>query len=729
MGDDDQLQPLGDPRPGQPFLPGYGAVVNTDGVQFTLVSRHATSVSVLLFDKPRDDTPAREIVLDPAHYRIGDVWSVMVPGLRAGQLYLFRVDGPWDPANGHWFNKHRPVLDPWARATTGAYDWSAGRAHAYAGPQGRAGHMALATPATNNVLGGMPKCVVVDDHYDWRDDRPLNTPDEDTVIYEMHVGGFTKHASAGVEHPGSFRGVVEKIAHLQQLGITAVELMPVIQFDTQTAMRNPQTDQPLTNYWGYDPLTLIAPHAGYAAGSQPGAQVNEFRDMVRALHAAGIEVILDVVFNHTAEGNETGPQFCQRGIDNRLWYLLEPGDASRYTNYSGCGNTVNCNHPVVRQQLLHALHYFVLQLHVDGFRFDLASILGRGPDGELLDDPPLIHMIAEDPVLQDTKIIAEAWDAAGAYQVGGFPGRWGEWNGRFRDDIRRFWLEGTMSAGTLATRLAGSADLYHRGGRTPLESVNFVTCHDGFTLHDLVSYEQKHNLANGEQNRDGTNANHSGNHGVEGPTEDRGIRAARQKQMRNLMATLLLSQGIPMLLMGDECLRSQGGNNNAWCQDNDLTWLDWQLMEDNAAFVRFVRELISFRKTHPLFRRRGFFRGTDADGDKALDVDWFEADGTRHSWMADSRTLQMRMDGSKTETGATHDDRDALLLFNGSDVPVTFKLPPCPDKRDAWRVFLDTGKPGAHGINPAETGRIVLARETYSLTDSAMACLLSHDMR
>ena len=434
--------------------------------------------------------------------------------------------------------------------------------------------------------GAMPKCVFTDDHFDWHDDQPLRHPSSRIVIYEMHVRGFTIHPSSGVEHPGTYRGLVEKIPHLKELGITAVELMPVHEFnECQVAGINPQTGKPLRNYWGYDPVAFFAPKASYSSAGGLGQQTLEFKEMVLALHQAGIEVILDVVFNHTAEGSELGPTLCFRGIDNAIFYMLA-SDKRRYINCTGTGNTINANHPVVRDHVLAALRYWKIEMHVDGFRFDLASILGRDGDGKLLANAPLLERIAEDSILRDVKIIAEAWDAAGAYEVGSFSERrWASWNGRYRDDVRRFWRGDDGMLGSFASRICGSADIYANSGKGPECSINYVTCHDGFTLNDLVSYRDKHNEGNGQNNHDGTDANFSENNGAEGETTDAGIETLRKVQIKNLLLTLLISRGVPMLLGGDEFRRTQGGNNNAYCQDNETSWFDWRLPEQHGEFI------------------------------------------------------------------------------------------------------------------------------------------------
>ena len=529
----------------------YGAIVREDGVQFVVFSKSATAMRVLLYRRVSDRESTRLIEFNPATDRWGDVWSVFVPGLRAGQLYHLQADGPYDPASGHRFNLQARLIDPYAKALAGRFQ------------------------SSDDGVVRPPKCVVVEDAFDWKGDRHLRRPFSETIIYEMHVRGFTRSSTSGVQHPGTYLGVIEKIPYLKSLGVTAVELMPVHEFPMMESDGS-RSDRP--NYWGYDPIAFFAPHRGYMHGNKPGSQVYQFKEMVRALHAAGIEVILDVVFNHTAEGNDRGPTLSFKGLENSVYYMLN--DDGTYKNFSGCGNTVNGNHPTVREMIFHCLRHWVYNYHVDGFRFDLASILSRNRDGELVPNPPMVEIIAEDPMLADTKIIAEAWDAAGAFQVGCFAtSRWAEWNGLYRDDIRRYWRGDAEMTGKIATRLSGSSDLYQPSGRQPYHSINFVTSHDGYTLNDLVSYEQKHNQENGEENHDGDNNNYSSNYGVEGPTRRRSITKLRIRQAKNFAASLLLSQGVPMILSGDEVLRTQRGNNNAYCQDNATTWFDWRLLE------------------------------------------------------------------------------------------------------------------------------------------------------
>ena len=525
----------------------------------------------------------------------------------------------------------------------------------------------------------------------------------------MHVRGFTRSRSSGVDNPGTYLGVIEKIPYLQSLGVTAVELMPIHEFPTNGFWGERDGRQ---NYWGYDPLAFFSPHRGYAASDQRGGQVNEFKQMVRALHQAGIEVILDVVFNHTCEGNELGPTLSFKGLENQVYYMLDGGPF--YKNYSGCGNTINGNHPIVREMIFLCLRHWVHNYHVDGFRFDLASILSRDRRGELIPNPPVVEAIAEDPLLADSKIIAEAWDAAGAYQVGSFSQlRWAEWNGHYRDDVRRFWRGDKAITSKLATRLAGSSDLYQAGGRQPYHSINFITSHDGFTLSDLVTYAEKHNEANEEGNRDGDDNNHSSNYGVEGPTRNAPIETLRLRQIKNLLATLFLSQGVPMLPAGDECRRTQSGNNNAYCQDNAISWFDWKLVETNAGLLRFCQALIEFRRTQPAVRRIEFPWGEPASPDDLAEVMWFGSDGRRMNWSADTPSLTCFFAAPPPDDGQ-RPSRHVLLMLHAGPEPHEFVIPHLP-KPIRWRTFLDTRQedprdvfPDLKGPLPPRSGRITL---------------------
>ena len=705
-------------RPGTP-LP-MGTRIEADGANFSVFSRDAESMSLCVFERASDGEPAFEYRLDPRLNKTGDVWHVFVAGIEPGALYLWKADGPFIPTKGHRFNRHMSLIDPYAKALSGGR-WNLAPARAYdpASPDRDLSFSTVEDAAC------MPKCILVSDEFDWRGDRPLNYPLRHCVIYETHVRGLTRHPSSGVAHPGTFRGVAEMIPYFKELGVTSLELLPVQEFDeAENIRRDPLTGAKLTNYWGYSTIAFFAPKGSYSSGGDGGGQVADFKEMVRSLHAAGIEVILDIVFNHTAEGNQLGPTLSFRGLDNRIYYMLDE-DKRYYKDFSGCGNTLNCNHPVVRTLIRDCLHYWVIDMHVDGFRFDLGSILGRDQAGRLLENPPVIEGIAEDPVLRHTKIIAEAWDAGGAYQVGWFPGgRWAEWNDRYRDDVRRFWKGDHGGARNLATRITGSSDLYLRDGRKPFHSINFVTAHDGFTLGDLVSYERKRNEANGEHNRDGSDANHSCNHGAEGPTRNVAIEATRLKQAKNFLATLLLSIGTPMILGGDEFLRSQGGNNNAFCQDNETSWYDWREAGRRADALRFARRLIAFRLRHPAFRRPEFFTGLDADFNATPDITWFDEGGASPDWARVERRIAARIDGSKAEIVADRDDNDFYLMFNSAPESALFRLGPAPSGR-RWHAAIDTSLPSPEDIAESGAERILSPQDEYPVAGRSFVLLIS----
>jgi glycogen operon protein len=639
----------------------------------------------LFFDKPEDAQPSLEIEFNPKIHKTGDIWHITIVGVKPGQLYGYRVDGPYDPKIGHRFNPHKLLIDPYARALTAEVDWDFSHARGY---NWLSPKKDLSISTIPN-LDSSPKCIVIDGYYNWDNDvRPL-TPLQNTVIYEAHLKGFTQHPNAKVSSPGTYQGIVEKIPYLKKLGITAVEFLPIQEFDQhENTHRNPFTKEKLLNYWGYSTINFFSPKGRYAKNHLLGQQVLEFKDMVKALHQAGIEVILDVVFNHTAESNEMGPTLSFRGLDNVIYYMLE--DGRHYKNYSGCGNVFNCNHPIARSFILDCLHYWVIEMHVDGFRFDLASILGRDSDGTVLANPPLLQRIAEDPILRNTKIIAEAWDAAGLYQVGSFPGgRFAEWNGKFRDVVRMFWRGDPGKVAELATRIAGSSDLYQWSDRSPCHSINFVTCHDGFTLRDLVTYNEKHNEANGEENQDGDNTNHSHNYGVEGETTDEAIVQIRNQQRKNILATLILAQGVPMILAGDEMGRTQNGNNNPWCQDNEISWIDWSLLEKNPDFFRFTQLLIRLRKDHVVFRRRTFFKGAEKE---FADIHWLGQHGKKFSWSPRAKLLAFFLSGMPKDIGHPTPDSDFYVMMNAYPKMVHFKLPSWLSSLE-WNVVINSGDP------------------------------------
>jgi len=695
-----------DVRVGVP-LP-LGTYAHGEGVNFAFFSRHASRVRLELFDHPEDATAARVIDLDPSRNRTGDVWHVWIGGIRPGQLYAYRVDGPYQPKDGHRFNFNKLLIDPFATAISRLSTWEFGPARGCdpSMPDGDSGRSMV------DNANAMPKCVFTQEHFHWHEDRPPRHPWSKTVIYETHVRGFTIHPSSGVEHPGTYRGLMEKISYFKELGVTAVELMPVQEFNEHQATGiNPQTGQPLGNYWGYDPVAFFAPKASYSSSGGVGQQKLEFKEMVHAFHGAGIEVILDVVFNHTAEGNEQGPTLCFRGIDNTIFYMLAD-DKRFYKDYTGAGNTINANHPVVRDHILSALRYWMVEMHVDGFRFDLASVLGRDGTGKLLANAPLLEWIAEDPILRDVKIIAEAWDAAGAYEVGSFSEcRWAEWNGRYRDDVRRFWRGDDGMLGLFASRICGSADIYTKSGKGPESSINFVTCHDGFTLNDLVSYCYKHNEANGENNHDGTDYNFSENYGAEGGTTDAGIKAVRKRQIKNFLLTLFISRGVPMLLGGDEFRRTQNGNNNPYCQDNETSWHDWSCLKKHREIFRFTRGMIAFRRAHPILSKEQFY--TDDE------IQWFGPQGGLPRW-DDPKEKQLAC--------LIHEDeqRALCLMFNAGADAVDFGLPPVLSGA-RWHLAVDTSREAPEDLFVAGVEPLWKDAQTYHLSARSSAILLAEE--
>jgi glycogen operon protein len=666
----------------------FGATVEASGVNFALFSRHAEGVNLLLFHENSLE-PLAEIPLDPSMNKTGDVWHIFVADLPLDILYAYRVFGPFDPQKGHRFDPKEVMLDPYARALSGGQIWGQPDIdHAHANGQ------------------TTRRCRIVSGEFDWEGDVPLKTPMSRTLIYELHVRGFTCDPSSKSAHPGTFRGLIEKIPHLKSLGVTAVQLMPIAEFDElDQSRKNPVSGEPLKNYWGYSPISFFAPKASYS--SAPGEQVREFKETVKAFHKAGIEVILDVVYNHTCEGNESGPTVSFRGLDNLIYYTLDKH--GRYYNFSGCGNTLNCNHPVVRDLIIDCLSHFVAEYHVDGFRFDLASILGRGSDGKVLEDPPLIRHIAEHPVLAGAKLIAEAWDAAGLHQLGKFPawGRWAELNGMYRDDVRHFVRSDPNSTAMLAKRICGSLDIYGDASRHPYHSINFITCHDGFTLHDLVSYNHKHNWENGEDNRDGCDYNISWNCGQEGQSENREVLELRNRQMKNFLAILMVSQGVPFLSQGDEFARTQNGNNNAYCQDNPSAWMDWNLAEKNADLLRFAKLMIALRMNHFAMSREEFVNRASWHGTKLGNPDW----------TGESRVLAFQMHG-------WHDKPDVYVMFNAHWEPQRFALPN-RDWHDRWMRLVDTSLPAPDDIVPDETAIQLNPADHYLVNPRATVILVS----
>ncbi|WIM92824.1 glycogen debranching protein GlgX [Actinoplanes oblitus] len=668
--------PAGVPHP-------LGAIADATGTNFSVFSQDAEAVELLLFDPERPDRLTASVPLDPRLNKSFHFWHARVEGVGAGTPYGYRVTGPRSPRPGHRFDPGKVLLDPYARAVwSDAFD-----------------RVAACRPGDN--LDGSLRGVVVDlDAYDWAGDTPPRRPMNETVVYELHVGGFTRSASSGVTHPGTFAGLTEKIPYLVDLGVTAVELMPVAAFDHREPLRrHPVTGAALTNYWGYDPYALFAPHPAYAVpGQRPDAVVDEFRDMVKALHRAGIEVILDVVFNHTGEGNHLGPALSLKGFANDVYYLGGGDPEWSYIDYSGCGNTLNVNHPITTQLVVDCLTYWAREMHVDGFRFDEASILTRGQDGSPLPYPPAVWRIEMSESLAGVKLIAEAWDAGGLYDVGRFPDRWAQWNGPFRDDVRRFLRGDGGMVGALACRLSGSADIFEPVAEQPTNAVNFITAHDGFTLRDLVSYDYKHNEANGEDNRDGLDENYSWNCGTEGPSEDPGIRRTRMRQMKNAMAVLLLSQGVPMLVAGDERGRTQSGNNNAYCQDNELSWIDWADDAESTELRRFVREMIRMRRENPALHRRHY---VDPDGAATRTTfSWHGCELGRPGWAdPQARSLAVTL-RHHTESAGDQSPADLHLIFNAYWEELSFDLPEAPSG-SAWLRVVDTGRPAPYDVVPA----------------------------
>jgi isoamylase len=682
------------------LLPGHasplGANIMREGANFSLFSRRATAVDLLLFDQADDRKPAYSLPLDPEINRTFYYWHAFVKGIEPGQLYGYRVHGPFDPSKGLCFDGQKVLVDPYTRVVMYGANYD---------------RDAAAHPGDN--CAHAMKSVVTDLRgYNWEGDAPLQLPYAGSVIYELHVGGFTRHPSVGLESAkrGTYAGLIEKIPYLKALGITAVELLPVQQFDEQ------ESPPGLTNYWGYSPVVFFAPHRGYSACRDPLGPMLEFRTMVKALHRAGIEVILDVVFNHTAEGDRSGPTLSFRGLEDRAYYLYDRQNPGRYADFSGCGNSINANNSIVRRMISDCLHYWVQGMHVDGFRFDLASALARDENGIPLKNPPILWEIESDPILAGTKIIAEAWDAAGLYQVGSFIGhRWAEWNGQYRDDVRRFIKSDPDTVQRLAARIAGSRDLYPQPDREPNRSINFITCHDGFTLNDLVSYNEKHNHANLADNRDGADANFSWNCGAEGYAGNPKVEDLRARQIRNFLVILLTSQGTPMLLMGDEVRRTQGGNNNVFCQDNPTSWFDWIDLERNPDLLNFTRQLIRFYRDQRLFQEEHFW--TEPGGPEII---WHGVNFSHPDMGPDSHTLAYEL----VHPAA---DEHLYVILNAYWEPLEFDLPTLPEGR-LWQRVVDTALPAPQdfvypGVSlPVDLGRYRVKSRCAVILKSSGLC-------
>ena len=671
---------------GRPYP--LGGMWDGEGVNFALFSENATGVELCLFDSPDSDKESHRIRIEE---RTDQVWHAYLPEIRPGQMYGYRVHGPYEPEAGHRFNPSKLLIDPYSKALTGTVKRSEAMfAYPIGDPEAD-----LVRDDRDNAAS-VPKSVVIEQAFTWGEDQLLRTPWDKTIIYEVHVKGFTmRHPDVPGDLRGTYAGLATPVAieYLQRLGVTAVELLPVHHFVSDKVL----TDRGLSNYWGYNSINFFAPDIRYAASKDRGRHVNEFKTMVKILHSAGIEVILDVVYNHTGEGNHLGPTLSFRGIDNAVYYRLMPDNRRYYKDYTGCGNTLNVTHPRTLQLIMDSLRYWVLEMHVDGFRFDLASTLAR-----VLHDvdrlSAFFDIMHQDPVLSQVKLIAEPWDLGeGGYQVGNFPVGWAEWNGKYRDTIRRYWKGEGGQVAELANRLSGSSDLYEMSGRRPYASINFVVAHDGFTLHDLVCYNQKHNEANGEDNRDGSDDNLNWNCGVEGPTDTPAIVELRERQKRNILTTLLLSQGVPMICGGDERGRTQRGNNNAYCQDNELSWFDWKLDHSDRKLLAFTQQLIALRQAHPVFRRRRFFHGRHIRGAEVKDLSWFRPDGkemTDEDWNKGYvRCLGLRLSGDALEEtdskGRPLLDDTFLLLLNAHHEPLPFTLP-AHRRGVRWQLVLDT---------------------------------------
>lgn len=636
-----------------------GSSPDKHGSNFALYSKNATAVELLLFDSSNHQQPTQTIILDPVKNRTFHYWHIYVIGLKVGQRYAYRIHGPFEPEKGLRFDAQKVLLDPYAKGiVTDGYDREA------------------AIKPGDNASVAMKSVVVDTKHYDWGNDKPLNYPFAKSVIYEMHVGGFTRHHNSGLPDDlrGTYRGLIAKIPYLKRLGITTVELMPVMQFDPYDVPNQ------LTNYWGYSPIAFFAPHNGYAQSTEPQDILNEFRDMVKALHAADMEVILDVVFNHTAEGNHEGPTLSFKGIENRAYYMLED-DKFYYKNYSGTGNTLNGNHSVMRRFIMDCLRFWVREMHVDGFRFDLASVLSRDERGHPVENPPILWEIESDPQLASTKLIAEAWDL-GLYQLGNFVGdKWAEWNGRYRDDVRRFVKGDDSTIQNFRWRLAASQDLFRPIMRNPNRSINFITCHDGFTLNDLVSYNYKHNLVNGEENRDGHDHNYSWNCGEEGPSNNLKVEQLRLQQIKNFITLLMVSQGTPMLLMGDEVRRTQMGNNNAYCQDSEISWFDWDLVKKEAKLLTFVQNIIRFNLECPYFQEKINWQLNHSD--TGTSILYHGTKLGQPDWADHSHSLAFSLQNPEY-------DHQLHIIVNAYHEDLDFELP--PPTKSAWRVIINTAQ-------------------------------------
>lgn len=673
-----------------------GAILSDEGVNFCVYSHHCEALELLLFNHYEDSEPARVISFDPEINRTFYYWHIFVEDIKAGQLYGYRAKGPFDPSLGLRYDGDKLLIDPYTKSVVYGDNYS---------------RKAAQIPGDN--CGQAMKSVVIDSgHYDWDGDTPLQHPFNDTVIYELHVAGFTKHPNSGIDSDlrGTYAGLIQKIPYLKDLGINAVELLPVQQFDEQDVI------PPLRNYWGYNPVVFFAPHRGYSSDKTPQGPVNEFKDMVKAFHHAGIEVILDVVFNHTAEGDHLGPTLSFRGLENEAYYILSHPDKSQYADYSGTGNSIFGNNSIVRRMIIDCLHHWVQDMHVDGFRFDLASVLARDKFGNPLSEPPILWEIESDPILSGTKIIAEAWDAAGLYQVGSFIGhKWAEWNGKYRDDVRRFIKGDEGSVVHFAERIGGSRDLYLNPHREPNRSVNFITAHDGFTLNDLVSFNIKHNFMNGEFNQDGLEANFSWNCGFEGPTEDLDIEKLRLRQIKNFITILMVSQGTPMILMGDEVRRTQKGNNNAYCQDNEISWFNWDLLKENKDLLSFTKKMIQFYHDHQLFHSDMYW--TLPGGPEIF---WHGLKLNEPDWGIESHSLAFEL---------VHPDyhEHLFVMVNAFWESLEFELPSLPNGR-AWHRAIDSYRNSPEDFS-SSPGPVSIQNYKYKVHPRSIVMLVEKSIR
>ena len=680
---------------GTPHPPG--ATVTKSGVNFSVFSQDATEVQLLLFDKPNDLEPVEVINLDPVEHRTFHFWHVFVENAKQGMGYAYRKNGPFEPGNGYRFSKNKVLIDPYAKGLANKL-WNRTDACGFG----------------DNLHTSMRSIIIDQNCFNWEDDQSPDIPLEKSIIYEAHIGGFTLDNSSKVKNPGTFLGLIEKIPYLKELGITSVELLPVFEFDETEVSGFDNNGNKLSNYWGYSTIGFFTPHSQFCVNPDDGKHLDEFREMVKALHQAGIEVILDVVFNHSGEGNHEGPYLHFRGIDNKIYYFLSPESPAYYQNFSGCGNTINCNHPIVEKFIIDCLEFWVREMHVDGFRFDEGSILSRGEDGIPMKHPPVIWELELSEVFANTKLIAEAWDADGLYQIGNFPGyRWSEWNGRFRDDIRRF-VKGTPGfQSAVASRIAGSSDIYNENRHTPLNSINFITCHDGFTMMDLVSYNSKHNENNNESNRDGIDQNYSWNCGIEGTTDNQEIIAFRKTQLKNFFAILLLSRGIPMILMGDEVGRSQNGNNNAYCQNNQISWFNWNDLNTNKEVFLFVKKMIKFRnENHSLYFKEFYDGRVNERGFK--DIEWHGCKLFSPGWNDDSSKVL-----AFTIGGIDKNSKDIHVMMNFNYLPLSFEIHPPADNKK-WIRFIDTSIDDSKS-----TKKVIIDNNEYLTNPYSIVILIS----